>query len=74
MRKADYAHLAYLLKTRRSVAKDNHSSWNTGESNMRAESQAYWKGQRDACSFIATAFADKASVNWDEFIKACGID
>ena len=70
MRKADYAHLAQLLKAQRKVAIDNHNAW----PNENADKRAYWDGYKQALSYVSTAFADKASVNWDDFVKACGIE
>lgn len=68
MRKADYARLAAILRARIERA---------SESNSRALTEA----DRDMYGFaraqlIAAArdFAESASVNREEFLKACGIE
>ncbi len=64
MRKSDYAALAAIIKEQTKL----HSSAKNGAEWERAN-------QSKLCAIrIARNFADKASVNPAEFLKACGID
>lgn len=61
MRKADYAALAAIIKQKRQEYLPVHGL-------TRDEASA------KAVSDVAHAFADRASVDKAEFLKACGID
>lgn len=67
MRKADYTYLADAIKKR--IA---HANWRTtnGTSERLRE---YARGQSSALTQLAEDFAENASVNQGEFLKACGL-
>lgn len=69
MRKADYAALAAIIKNTRETAKANESAWPPGHA-----SAEYWRGAESKARDIAHRFADTASVNCTEFLRACGIE
>lgn len=63
MRKADYATLARIIKDARDIAEKSFPK------NPDIERAKYVQ-----CAVIAELFADRASVDRTEFLKACGID
>lgn len=68
MRKADYAALAAIILEARTTAKQNENAWPPDSGNS-----LYWQGAENKARDIAHRFADRASVNKTEFLKACGI-
>lgn len=70
MRKADYQTLARLIRDRRAVAKTNKESWSAANVAQRE----YWRGWENALSHVAHTFADSANVDFDKFLKECGIE
>lgn len=68
MRKADYTALAAIIRARLTAAESTHVS--ATDDKARAQAQ----GRAEACAAIAIEFADRASVNRAEFLKACGIE
>jgi ABC-type microcin C transport system permease subunit YejE len=69
MRKIDYAALAAIIRDTRETANANREAWVPGH-----PSAEYWRGAESKARDIAHRFADTASVNRAEFLKACGID
>lgn len=65
MRKADYALLARLIADEVTHAKRNETNHTLGA--------GYFDGYAYALHQIARDFADEASVNKPEFLKACGL-
>lgn len=63
MRKADYAALAEIIKTAREIAQSDY-----------ARAPDVSRAKFTQCAVIAELFASRASVNKEEFLKACGID
>ena len=66
MRKADYALLAQTIKTELEHASRNEKNNSLGT--------GYFEGYAYALHCVARDFADGASVNKPEFLKACGLE
>ena len=66
MRKADYALLAQIIKT-----ENEHTTRNVKNDTLGA---GYFAGYAYALHQVARDFAEGASVNKTEFLKACGIE
>jgi len=69
MRKADYATLAQLIREGHAFATVQRDS-----ADVDSDTKRYHQGRADACAGIARRFAQRASVDPAEFLKACGID
>lgn len=65
MRKADYTLLASIIHKRLNDAR--------GLSVLNPEEKKYYAGAINALENTAATFARHASVDSDEFLKACGI-
>ena len=69
MRKADYAALANEIRARLAGAKHCEKQTERDQANRE-----YFRGAIDALDGLARRFAQDASVNRTEFLKACGIE
>lgn len=69
MRKADYTALATIIRETRETAIANREAWKSDHPNAE-----YWRGVENKARDIARRFAESASVNKTEFLKACGIE
>lgn len=68
MRKADYAALAdMILEQRKRAAREQRTQKDT-------DRKEYWVGVENGARELAQTFAQRASVNRAEFLKACGIE
>lgn len=69
MRKADYAALASLLECEARIARRTVANPAVPESVRQRYADVL-----DSVTYIAREFANRASVDRTEFLKACGID
>jgi hypothetical protein len=69
MRKIDYAHLARIINDELALAKKTLLNKHASETEkLRAD------GAREAAQVIGSNFANVASIDKTEFLKACGIN
>ncbi len=68
MRKADYAHLARVLRQERDLGAMSVNAADT------VQGKAAARARQATAETVARRFAAQASVNAPEFLRACGID
>lgn len=69
MRKVDYQTLAHLVREGRAFSLVQRDSADATD-----EGRRYHQGRADSLAFLARSFAERASVDRAEFLRACGLD